>query len=338
MPVKALDPTPSNIAACAAVLEDGGVVGLPTETVYGLAADAGSEAGVALIFKIKGRPMDHPLIVHVADFTQALRWFDLDSPCANLALQAMHTFWPGPLTLIVRRKIGTPNFACGGQDTVGLRSPSHPVASQLLSTMATRGSWGLAVPSANRFGRISPTCANHVIDDLGDDCPFVLDGGDSDHGIESTILDCSSSKIRILRPGSLAKQTLESALQCAIELGPTAIDSNTPRVSGSLDSHYAPATKTTLVLASALDIAVQAVVDAKLRVGVLAMHACPNRFKGSSSIIWLDASTDAEQYAHGLYANLRALDSQGLDSLLVVAPPSGAQWDGVADRLKRSAA
>ena len=337
MPVKALDPTPSNIATCAAVLANGGVIGLPTETVYGLAADASSEAGVALIFKIKGRPVDHPLIVHVADFNQALRWFDLDSPAAQLALKAMQTFWPGPLTLIVRRKTATPNFACGGQDTVGLRSPSHPVASKLLSTMAAHGSWGLAVPSANRFGRISPTCAGHVIDDLGNDCPFVLDGGDCVHGIESTILDCSSHRIRILRPGSLTKQTLELTLQCGIEAGPSSVDSQTPRVSGSLVSHYAPWTKTTLVLATDLDVAISAVVDANLRVGVLATHACPDRLKGSASIVWLVASTDAHQYAHSLYANLRALDSQGLDRLLVVGPPSDAQWEGIADRLKRSA-
>lgn len=338
VPVKALAPTPSNIAACVANLAGGGIVGLPTETVYGLAAEASSAAGIALIFKTKGRPVDHPLIVHVADFNQALKWFDADSAPAKLAAQAMKSFWPGPLTIIVKRKADAPKFACGGQDTVGLRSPAHPVAAQLLNAMARQGSWGLAAPSANRFGRISPTCSAHVIDDLGDDCKIILEGGDCDYGIESTILDCSSHRIRILRPGSITKQMLEVALLCPIEDGPSALDSQTPRVSGSLDSHYAPETETTLVQETDLDTAIVAIIDARLRVGVLAMHPCPDRFKGSAAMVWLIASTDADQYAHSLYANLRALDSQGLDRLLVVAPPRGSQWDGVADRVKRSAA
>ena len=342
VPVKALVPTPDNLAVCAAVLANGGVVGLPTETVYGLAAEASSAAGIALIFKIKGRPVDHPLIIHVADLNQALRWFERDSArdefASQFATRAMQAFWPGPLTVIVKRHADAPNFACGGQDTVGLRSPSHPIAAKLLSDMAKQGSWGVAAPSANRFGRISPTCAGHVIDDLGDDCAFVLDGGDCDHGIESTILDCSSVRIRILRPGSITKQMLENALQCSIEDGPSVIDSQTPRVSGSLDSHYAPMTKTVLIATPDLDQAILACLDAKLRVGVLARHPCPNHFKGSATIIWLVASAQADQYAHSLYANLRALDCQCLDCLMVVAPPNEAQWDGVADRVKRSAA
>ena len=336
--MKALQPTPENIALCGAHLRSGGVIGLPTETVYGLAAEASSSAGVALIFKTKGRPSNHPLIVHVAGLAQATLWFDQDSENAQLAASAMAAFWPGPLTLIVKRKGGAPNFSCGDQNTIGLRCPSHPVALDLLGHMMEQGSWGLAAPSANRFGRISPTCAGHVIDDLADDCPLVLDGGDCTIGIESTILDCSTSRIRILRPGSITRLMLESILGCHVEDGPVLTDSQTPRVSGSLDSHYAPSTPAQLVPPQGLHVAIRDCIDAKLRVGVLARMPCPAAFKGSPSIVWLIADSAADQYAQGLYANLRSLDCQGLDRLLIEAPPQEPDWAGVADRVKRSTA
>ncbi len=306
------------ISAAARLLEAGRLVGMPTETVYGLAADASHPDAVAAIFTAKGRPSNHPVIVHVARGADLSRWAAEVPPEAKKLIDA---FWPGPLTLILKRAASVPAAVTGGQDSVGLRCPAHPVAQALLDEFR-QGQGGLAAPSANRFGRVSPTTAQHVIDEFGapGDGPLaaVLDGGSCDVGIESTIVDLTRLDTLgpvLLRPGQIGAAQIEQALGLPLALP----DRAAPRVSGSLDAHYAPATP----------VALAASADVERMAGAL-------QAKGKR-VVTLRCTGDAHAYAHALYANLRALDGDGADLILVEQPPQDPAWQGVNDRLRRAA-
>ncbi len=306
------------ISAAARLLEAGRLVGMPTETVYGLAADASNPDAVAAIFAAKGRPSNHPVIVHVARGADLSRWAAEVPPEAKKLIDA---FWPGPLTLILKRAASVPAAVTGGQDSVGLRCPAHPVAQALLDEFR-QGQGGLAAPSANRFGRVSPTTAQHVIDEFGapGDGPLaaVLDGGSCDVGIESTIVDLTRLDTLgpvLLRPGQVSATQIEQALGLPLALP----DRAAPRVSGSLDAHYAPATP----------VALAASADVERMAGAL-------QAKGKR-VVTLRCTGDAHAYAHALYANLRALDRDGADLILVEQPPQDSAWQGVNDRLRRAA-
>jgi len=331
------------IATAAAVLEAGGLVAFPTETVYGLGADAENPAAVARIYEAKGRPNDHPVIVHVAPGADLDYWVT-DIP--NEARQLVAAFWPGPLTLILKRASHIPDAVSGGQDTVGIRCPSHPVAIALLSTFKS-GNGGVAAPSANKFGNVSPTTAQHVRDEFGldahDDGPIVadaescsaalldivLEGGPSQVGIESTIVDLSRLATHgpvLLRPGHI------SAQQIADVIGqlPAAPDQAAPRASGTLESHYAPRTPVTMLEHAALNATLPLLQAKGVKVAVIS-HALPT-LSTSQQIL----PADPAGYAYGLYAALRDMDQTGSDLILVEMPPQDPQWLGVNDRLRRS--
>jgi L-threonylcarbamoyladenylate synthase len=313
-----------DIAQAMAVLKRGGLVAFPTETVYGLGADARNPDAVRRIYAAKGRPADHPVIVHLAAATQLADWSCDVTP---LAQKLAAKFWPGPLTLILRRADGVGDFITGGQDTVGLRVPSHPVARELLSAFGG----GIAAPSANRFGRVSTTTARHVADELGDRVDYVLDGGASDIGIESTIVDATREHPVLLRPGQLGVRDIEAAAGCAVQ----APRANAPRVSGALAAHYAPST-TLLLLESDLLLELAATLAKQgKRAAVLARSTRQPLLDG---LTWIAAPADAAGYAHDLYANLRALDAAACDAILVEQPPQEAAWAAVNDRLQRAAA
>lgn len=317
-----------DIARAAAILRAGGLVAFPTETVYGLGADASNPAAVAKIFAAKGRPQDHPLIVHLGSIELLPQWAR-EIPLAAQKLAA--AFWPGPLTLILERARGVPDCVTGGQDTVGLRIPGHPVALELLKAFAGeeggRAFSGVAAPSANKFGRISPTTAEHVRAELGAAVDCVLDGGECGVGIESTIVDLSRGRAVLLRPGEITSAQIATVLGAEVELP----DAAAPRVSGALDSHYAPRTPLDLVAAADLPARLAALRGKKL--AVLARAEAP---AGLKDVSWQTAPRAAAGYAHELYASLRRLDALGCAAILVEAPPSAPEWQGVNDRLKRA--
>ena len=304
-----------------AALRRGEAIGLPTETVYGLAADAHDPAAVRRIYALKGRPSDHPLIVHVADAVTASRWAG-DWPEAAEALA--EAFWPGPLTLILPRAANVPDEVTGGQDTVGLRVPAHPVAQALLR--AFEG--GVAAPSANRFGRLSPTTAAHVREEFGDAVPIVLDGGECEIGLESTIVDLSSETPRILRPGRISRPEIEEVI------GPVAEgkDGDSPRASGTLASHYAPRAGVEVLARAPLVARYHELAKRGQKVAAL-LRGQP--FKDIDGEV---LPSDLAGYGHALYAALRRLDARGFDVLLAELPPHTAAWAAVNDRLKRAAA
>lgn len=310
------------------LLRQGELVAFPTETVYGLGADALNEQAVAKIFAAKERPADHPLIVHLPLNADLGRWArEVPSAADKLAL----AFWPGPLTLILKRQRRVPDLVTGGQDTVGLRVPDHPVARDLLAHFAG----GIAAPSANRFGRISPTTAEHVRQELGDRVSLILDGGPCSVGIESTIVDLSHVPARILRPGAIGAAEIEEVLEQPVRSGP-GTDEDTPRVSGSLPGHYAPRTPLVLVAADRLAQEVAARVSQGLRVAVLGREIQPAR-RVEHDVYWQRALTGAAGYAHDLYSHLRALDATDVDLILVERPPESEAWTAVNDRLLRAA-
>ena len=334
-------PGPAEIERAAALLRAGELVAFPTETVYGLGADASNPQAVAKIFAAKGRPADHPLIVHLASAAALDRWAR-DIPEAARKLAA--AFWPGPLTLILKRHRDVPDAVTGGQDTVGLRVPDHPLALALLRAFggAEHASHindaGIAAPSANRFGRISPTCAEDVRAELGERVALVLDGGPCAVGIESTIVDLTCGEPRVLRPGAIDHAALERVLGTPLtETTPAATTtSSTPRVSGSLAAHYAPRTPLRLVPATDLLGALHAEAQAGRRCAVLARtHAAPQDLPKTT--LWLNAPHDAAGYAHDLYATLRRFDMADCAIILVEAPPATESWRAVADRLQRAA-
>jgi len=313
---------PPQLAEAVEALRRGELVGLPTETVYGLAADAANPEAVRRIFALKGRPADHPLIVHLGEAAQIDAWARHIPPAARTLAQR---FWPGPLTLILRRARGVHDAVTGGQDTVGLRVPAHPVALALLKAFGG----GLAAPSANRFGHVSPTTAQHVREEFGEALPVVLDGGPCPVGIESTIVDLSSGAPRVLRPGRIGVDQLEGALGIRLEAGAVAAS---PRVSGSHDSHYAPRTPAELVAGEALAARCAALAREGEVVRVIALGPLPADAQG------LGLPAQPTEYARHLYAALRAMDTEGADRILVQAPPEGEAWAAVRDRLRRATA
>jgi L-threonylcarbamoyladenylate synthase len=314
---------PAAIDRAAATLRDGGLVALPTETVYGLGARADDDAAVAGIFAAKGRPADHPLIVHVPDAAAAAHFAAGLSPAAR-ALMAH--FWPGPLTLIVPRRPGVAAAAAGGQASIGLRCPAHPVAHALLVRAAALGVPGLAAPSANRFGRVSPTRAGHVRDEFGAGL-LVLDGGPCPVGIESSIVDCTREPPALLRPGGVARAEIEALLGTALRPP----DAASPRASGTLASHYAPRARVRLVAAA--ELAAAAPGD---RSAVAVYSRLPVEPAGWAAVRRMPA--DAAATAQELFAVLRELDAAGVAQIWVETPPADAAWEGVNDRLRRAAA
>ena len=315
------------IQEAVAILKRGGLVAFPTETVYGLGADASNPVAVARLYKVKGRPADHPVIVHLGDVRQLAHWAR-DIP--ESATQFAARFWPGPLTLVLKRAAGVGDYLTGGQDTVGLRVPGHPIALELLRQFGgdndERRLIGVAAPSANKFGRISPTTAEHVRNDLGDEVDLILDGGPCEIGIESTIVDLSRGRPVLLRPGRIGAEEIEAALR--VETGPR--DRSAPRAPGTLETHYAPQRPLRLVAPKHWD---ELLARASNRRGVLSFRQRP---ASTTAAMWITLPSDPERYGHELYASLRALDASGCEEILVEAPPESARWEGVRDRLARA--
>jgi L-threonylcarbamoyladenylate synthase len=319
---------PAQIAAAARALEHGALVAFPTETVYGLGADAENPAAVAAIYAAKGRPQDHPVIVHLAPGAELDYWA---AEIPDEARQLAAAFWPGPLTMILKRAAHIPDAVSGGQDTVGLRCPSHPVAIALLQAFKG-GKGGIAAPSANKFGNVSPTTAQHVRDEFGADgtVKAVLDGGQSQVGIESTIVDLSrlaSHGPVLLRPGQVSAE----AIAAVIDRLPAAPDAAAPRASGTLESHYAPHTPVAMQDSATLKTTLGQLRLAGRKVALIHYSDLP----GAHAEVRLPASPDG--FAHALYASLRAMDTTGADLILVEAPPRDDAWLGVNDRLRRAA-
>lgn len=312
----------ASIDRAARTLLAGGLVALPTETVYGLGADASSREAVERIYATKGRPPGHPLIVHVPDVATGRRWGVFDARAERLAA----AFWPGPLTLVMPRADGAPGWACGGQASIGLRCPSHPVAHALLARFVELGGAGVAAPSANRFGRVSPTRAQHVVDDLGADAPLVLDGGPAEVGVESTIVDLTRGRPVLLRPGRIARDALERVLGEPV----ADRDDEAPRASGTLAAHYQPRTPVEVLPPAALDARA-----AELGASRVAVWSTTRPAAGVGH--WVPASPHVEGREAALYDTLRRLDGLGLDAILVEAPPGSADWDALRDRLARAA-
>jgi len=327
---------PAAIAEAAQRIRAGELVGFPTETVYGLGANASNDAAVALIFAAKGRPSEHPLIVHVASAAQVA---DYASEVPDFAARLIEAFWPGPLTLILPRRAGVAAAAAGGQNSIGLRCPAHPVALALLKACAT----GLAGPSANRFGRVSPTTALHVQEELGDGL-MVLDGGPCAVGIESTIVDCTRGQPVLLRPGVLTRAQLEAACGQAVLDKDAQTSVAAPRASGTLESHYAPNARVRLMDALALQAALEA-LNAKTAAAYAAQPSPRTVAVYARSTLRLKAPTlhrqmpdNATAAAQQLFAVLRELDAMSMSEIWVQVPPDAPEWDGVRDRLSRAAA
>jgi L-threonylcarbamoyladenylate synthase len=299
------------------IVRQGGLVAFPTETVYGLGADASNPQAMKKLYAVKRRPADHPVIVHFASAEDAFAWA---REVPGAARKLAERFWPGPLTLILKRSARAADFVTGGQDAVGLRVPSHPVARELLKCFGK----GIAAPSANRFGLVSPTTAAHVREDLGSDVDLVLEGGASEVGIESTILDLSGARPVLLRPGRISKEELQAVL--GVEVEPA--NSAKARHSGGLERHYAPRTPARLVPGYDLD---KEIGRLKERVAVLAFSRPDERVE-----YWLRMPREPQAYARKLYGALRELDSAGCDEILVEAPPDAPEWAAVRDRLRRA--
>jgi L-threonylcarbamoyladenylate synthase len=311
-------------------------LGLPTETVYGLAADAGNDAAVAKIFEAKGRPATHPLIVHVAS-AQGVQRFASHVP--DFAQKLIDAFWPGPLTLILPRRAEVAAVAAGGQNSVGLRCPSHPVAHAVLQSAEAMGVFGVAAPSANLFGRVSPTTADHVAGEFGDEL-LIIDGGACDVGIESTIVDCTRAAPVLLRPGVITPQQLSEACGVMV-ITPNAPDADAPRASGTLESHYAPTAKVQLMTALELQQAMDAYSSASLkttgRVAVWSRSPVQIPAGSATHVDVQPMPQSASDCAHQLFAQLRSFDTQGVAHIWVETPPLTPEWDGVRDRLTRAA-
>ncbi len=310
-----------------AILRDGGLVAFPTETVYGLGADALDGAAVRRLFAVKDRPVTHPVIVHLP---AAPSGEDLLDPWAAAVSPAARTLadacWPGPLTLLLRRAPGVSDLLTGGLDSVGLRVPDQPLAQALLQGFGR----GVAAPSANRFGRVSPTTAAHVRADLDGDVDLILDGGPCRVGVESTIVDCTTDEPIVVRAGAVPRERLEALLGRPLD---TRSD-GTIAAPGTLASHYAPAAEVVLVGADELTQRADALVNAGAHVGVLAPSPLPAL---PAEVERLEAPSDVETFAHELYALLRAADDRGVDVLLAVAPARRGLGAAVADRLTRAA-
>ena len=315
-------PSDQEIEKAAGILRAGGLVAFPTETVYGLGADASNPAAVKKIFAAKGRPADHPVIVHIADMSELKHWA---AEVPRAAWLLAEKFWPGPLTMVLKRSPHVNDLISGGQNSIGLRVPGHAVAQQLLKAFGG----GIAAPSANKFGRLSPTTAEHVREELGNAVEMVLDGGPCDVGIESTIVDLTNDPPAILRPGRVSAQQIADAL--LVPLGESAADR--PRVPGSLASHYAPRAPLKLVQPDEIENYVRRQV-VQPPVAVVARRGRP---RDSKVALWQVAPETPEEYARLLYASLRRLDDAGCRLIVVEALPLLPEWAAVRDRLDRAA-
>ena len=325
---------PAAVQRAAEALRAGELLGLPTETVYGLAADADQDSAVAKIFAAKGRPSDHPLIVHVAEAQDVAQFA---SAVPDFAQALMQRFWPGPLTLILPRREGHAAAAAGGQTSVGVRCPSHPVAQALLRAARELGVHGVAAPSANQFGRVSPTTAAHVQGEFNDDL-LILDGGACEVGIESTIVDCSRGAPVLLRPGRITREEIEAT--CGQPLrDKDALATPSPRASGTLESHYAPRAKVRLMDAAMMQTALDVLgSDFDAGKAPIAVYARSVLRVPSSKVIYRRMPSDAAAAAQQLFATLRDFDEQGVGLIWIEPPPNDTAWEGVRDRLQRAAA
>ncbi len=332
-------PDQARIHEAAALLNAGELVAFPTETVYGLGADAENPGAIARIYAAKGRPSNHPVIVHLAPGSDPAYWVRELTDDARTLIDA---FWPGPLTLILKRADHVPSAVSGGQDSVGIRCPSHPVAQVLLAAFSTLrdGHGGVAGPSANRFGHVSPTTAQHVRDEFGSSV-HVLDGGAAQVGIESTILDLSRGFPALLRPGHI------SALDIANVIGdmprlPDGSDSTTPRASGTLKAHYAPRTPLSLLPFSSLENLLMAHASGSdasgKKLALVARISSAGAWADASNVHFIAAPENPQSYARELYSLLRALDRADVERILIEMLPESLEWSAVNDRLGRAAA
>jgi L-threonylcarbamoyladenylate synthase len=304
------------------ILRGGGLVALPTETVYGLAADARNPLALKKIFQVKERPIDHPLIVHIATIKQLAEWASA-IPADAYALAEV--FWPGPLTLILKKAPSVSDWVTGKQMTIGVRIPQHPVALALLSAFGD----GLAAPSANRFGCISPTTSAAVRDELGTDVDLILDGGQCAVGVESTIIDVSGVQPVILRPGMITAAQIEAVLKKTL----VTEKSSMVRVSGSHESHYAPRTPTRLIQTENIARFVAELKHADLPVAILHYQQTPILHAG---VDWVSMPANAKDYAHDLYQKLRLIDHQNASQIVIEIVPAEREWDAIRDRLSRA--
>jgi L-threonylcarbamoyladenylate synthase len=321
---KAIRATQLELNAAVQALRDGDIVAFPTETVYGLGANAQHATALQKIFALKERPAWHPLIVHLDSARYLYRWArDVPDAAAKLAQR----FWPGPLTLVLPRESKVLDIVTGGQDTVAVRVPSHPMALQLLTAFGG----GIAAPSANRYGHVSATRAEHVRDEFGDSVRVLLDGGECKVGLESTIVACVNAEVRLLRPGHVTLSQLRREVGEVV----SGANADTPRVPGSAAAHYAPITPLRLVPAGQLERVAQELSLGGVRVGVLAQRPPLGAFR---SVTWINAGTRLDSYTHDLYAHLRTLDKIEANWLLVQEVPTEEAWDAVRDRLTRAAA
>ncbi len=312
--------TQTEIEEAVETLRAGDLVVFPTETVYGLGANAADPAAVRKIFQVKGRPTDHPVIVHLDNPRYLHRWVS-DMPVSAEKLAA--AFWPGPLTLILPKAEKVNDVVTGGQDSIGIRVPSHPIAQQLLTAFGG----GIAAPSANRFGRLSPTKPEHVRDELGTAIQVILDGGESPIGLESTIVSCLGNEARLLRPGFITRSQLEQVV------GKLAVGGAVPRVSGDRRLHYAPSTPLAIVASDDLERYAGEFVARQEKVAVLAMRP---PLDTQRNMTWINAGKKPDAYAHNLYNHLRTLDSAGCVRILVQELPAGERWAAILDRLQRA--
>jgi len=301
-------------------LRAGDLVAFPTETVYGLGANAADPVAVGKIYAIKGRPPDHPVIVHLDNPRYLHRWVSHMPPAAEILAAG---FWPGPLTLILPKAEGVNDVVSGGQDSIGIRVPSHPMAQQLLTAFGG----GIAAPSANRFGRLSPTKPEHVREEFGDSIRVLLDGGEAQIGLESTIVSCLDNVVRLLRPGFITQSQLEQFV------GPVVVGGDVPRAPGDRVLHYAPVTPLELVASDDLEARASEIAEQDQKVAVLAMRPPLN---AQRHMTWINAGKKADSYAHNLYSHLRTLDRVGCVKILVQAPPTDERWAAVTDRLQRA--
>jgi L-threonylcarbamoyladenylate synthase len=316
--------THDEIDAAVRALRNGELVAFPTETVYGLGANAADPAAVRKIFEAKGRPETHPVIVHLDSPRYLHRWV---REVPEAAQRLAERFWPGPLTLVMPKAASVHDIVTGGQATVAIRVPAHPMAQQLLTAFGG----GIAAPSANRYGRVSPTRAEHVREEFGDAVKVILDGGACQIGLESTIVACDGETTRLLRPGAITLSQLRSVVPVALaEAGEVA-----PRVPGTPPAHYAPRTPLFVVRPDELDARVAALASGGQRVAVLAHRVPSHTYR---SVTWINGGSRPDIYAHDLYAHLRTLDRTGCSQILVQDVPDVERWAAVRDRLTRAAA
>ena len=313
----------SEIQEAVEALRAGDLVAFPTETVYGLGANANNPDAVRKIFRVKGRPSTHPLIVHIDHPRYIQRWVRELTPEAK---RLADTFWPGPLTIVAKRAPAVNDIITGGQDTIAIRVPNHPVAQQLLNAFGG----GIAAPSANRYGKVSPTRAEHVREEFGDEVKIVLDGDDCKIGLESTIVSCVGDAPRILRPGTITITQLRAVVP-TIQIGP---NPSSPRVPGTMSRHYSPLTPVNVVPSRRLEIVMNEFTAKEEKVAVLAQRPPGNT---TPFMTWINAGTRPDAYARQLYANLRTLDKAGAKMILVEEVPEDERWEAIRDRLKRAA-